>query len=906
MSRPFYQSLPMVPHAGYLGEQHSRPEYLRSAFEVPEDNSFWPFYAGGSHGQIQLHNQTFRSEVWDFEPGIYQLRCYFLGQYVERRAHLGSDGCLETAGKGLMSGPGAAFLAELERNGESWTVLLRELSTEKSSAGYTQRFALFRTLMQRTDREIAEQMPEPSAVQFQVSIGEQRPVYPIQLGPSVLDVTGRRIPLTYQEGVERLADLLLAHRPPYGRTLVYLDGQLDYFAHFALQEVGRLLGIRVLEGSVALGARALSEGALFQLGSEVPSVAIDMALNGTQRLFILNGWNGFVTHLPLFERLLQACEQEGNQVYLIETRVSESAKVLAERLGPERVLLVRPGAESHLALALAHVLFKEHPEAVADAFLEDFADTDSFDAFADLARSEAYALEQIVPLIAPEDKYQERLSQAIPALAAQLAESASVPVHLPGAGLWHSTGMVGGCLWTNLWALLGKLGLSSEGELLGGELRLFERQNEACQLSHLGSDRFFGGLPLDEAGCREAAQRMDLPADHYLPLLSAPRRSLLDFVSASDSEAEHEALPELILCLGNGLEADWMRAPERWREKLRSGQTTLVTVDMAPGPLSLQAAALCLPPPPPVAGHHLILTGEWRLIQRFPRRQAPPETRTETTLLYDVMAEISRVLREDEMLRQHHPDLAKLLDDGYLQVRFEPPEWGWGGHLQRRGGEVDREQLWERIQSYLGAEKPLLGRAEKGHQQALSWSELTELGDYLLGSLRERLTAGASPFQDLHRQAVKFRFFVPHEADLRLADEPLLSVGSTQPGADWGTVRFAIATAHSDLPLEHDELPTERWLYLSPAWADELGLQDGDGVRVLAADGQLRLRCPVRRAPELKGRCAYFHHYLTRQELQSGAAYPWLLLEPERCPHSDVPLWNKIPIQIEKDPDYHG
>ena len=181
----------------------------------------------GLQGDIRLHQQAFKSEIWQFKPGLYQLRCYYLGQLVERQARPDASGRLETSGAGLMSGPGAVFLAEIEHGDQSWTLLLREVETRSVDKGYLQVFQLFRTVMQRTERLLEHSLPANSRVRLRIGLGENRSLFPLQLAPSVLDVTGRRIPLSSGEAVERLADLLLAHRPPFGRTLVYADDSVD-------------------------------------------------------------------------------------------------------------------------------------------------------------------------------------------------------------------------------------------------------------------------------------------------------------------------------------------------------------------------------------------------------------------------------------------------------------------------------------------------------------------------------------------------------------------------------------------------------------------------------------------------------------------------------------------------------
>lgn len=890
MNQSPYRNLPVIPHAGYLGELRARPAYL-GASDDPNAQSTpdWPFYCGGLHGEIQIQQSEFKSESWGFKPGNCTVRCYYLGQLVERRARLDSRGNLETSGAGLMSGPDAVFLAELEREEQSWTLLLRETETRQNEQGYLQIFQIYRTVMQRTDRELENPMPEASTVRFRIGMGENRSLFPLQLMPSVLDVTGRRMPLPYGEAIERLADLLLAHRPPYGRTLVYADESVDLFGIFALQETCRLLGVRNLYGSAIWGPQAVGVGATLQRGQEAPILTLDQALDGDSRLFLLNGWNGFVTHLPMFERLLQVQDLD---VWLITVMTTETAKVLADKLGSERILLVKPGGESLLALALAHELLARYPQAVDRDFISRCADPESFEQYITLARSEIFAPEKVASLLVPEPAYEDRLLQGIHVLAERLAQPGSVPVHVPGADLILSGGMAAYCLWTNLLALTGKLGRQGHqgSRIRGGELRVLTLGNEETQLQGLGPDSFFGNLPIDEAGCREAARRMGLPEDAYDALPHENLRPILDFSEPGDSSQR-----ELILCIGTGLEARWMRDHDLWRERLRRREVTLVVIDPMPGPFLLGHAALCLPTPPAVSRHQLSQNGEWRLIQAYPRRRAPAETRSEATMLYDALAEISRNLRESEDYRLAHPDLASLASEGYLQERFEAPEAGWGGQLSRIDDEVSRAQLWERIQTYLGGETPLFCRPEGADGEPLAWSELLRAGSVLHSPRRQDATG----FGDLHNQPGQFRFFVPQAEDFELPNSVLLNIGSAIPDPTPAEVRFAIASSGSAGTLLLENLPAERVLYVSASLAAKEGLSDGEIVSLHHSDAEAS-EFAIRVSDWLKGEMVYLHHYMTEPERKGELVIPWLRFKVDSCAYSQVPLLKKVQVRLTR------
>src|SRR5581483_5093884 len=124
--------------------------------------------------------------------------------------------------------------------------------------------------------------------------------------PSVLDpATGERRTVSYAEAIARFAELLLAHRPPTARTLIYACGQVDYFTIFSFQEVFRLLGVRNLAGNAehCLNAGAVHNEIL--TGQEGPFLTVEQGLEGPGRFHVLNGWNGLVTHPPAFHTLMK-------------------------------------------------------------------------------------------------------------------------------------------------------------------------------------------------------------------------------------------------------------------------------------------------------------------------------------------------------------------------------------------------------------------------------------------------------------------------------------------------------------------------------------------------------------------------------------------------------------------------
>src|SRR5262249_20596754 len=151
---------------------------------------------------------------------------------------------------------------------------------------------------------------------------------------------------------------------------------------------------------------------------------------------------------------------------------TESAKALAKQLGKERVLLIRPRADPHLALAVAHEILERHPGAVHRTFIERFADTESFQRFATLAGSPQFEPGRVAERIAPEPEYVERLHLGILGIAARLADPERIPINIPSVGLSQTSGVVAHCLWGNVMAMVGKYGLLADGSPAGGTLRI--------------------------------------------------------------------------------------------------------------------------------------------------------------------------------------------------------------------------------------------------------------------------------------------------------------------------------------------------------------------------------------------------------------------------------------------------
>ena len=136
---------------------------------------------------------------------------------------------------------------------------------------------------------------------------------------------------------------------------------------------------------------------------------------------------------------------------------------------------------------------------------------------------------------------------------------------------------------------------------------------------------------------------------------------------------------------------------QKWIEKLKNPKNPMVVVDPIPDPLTLEHAELIIPSPPHPAVTKVYQNGEWKMSLSVPGKAAAPDTRSDPTILYDVMARITERLEAEPELRATHDDLTRHLDSGYLRQRFCNGEGG----LARPDGEVDRAALWQRVQDYM-------------------------------------------------------------------------------------------------------------------------------------------------------------------------------------------------------------
>ncbi|HKO93546.1 MAG TPA: FAD-binding oxidoreductase [Polyangiaceae bacterium] len=719
----------------------------------------------------------------------------------------------------------------------------------------------------RVYREVLSQVePTTGCIKLRSSMMRQKVAYPIQTSPSVLDpTTGRRRPISYATAITKLAELLLAHRMPRGRTLLYASGQVDYFTVFALQEVLRLLGVRNLTGNAehCLNAGAVHNEML--TGQEGPFVTIEQALHGPNRFYLLNGWNGYVSHPPAFKAILSRKDADA---YLIEVMVTESAKAVAESLGRERVLLIRPRTDPHLALAVGHELLTRHPQAVSTRFVERFGDRASFEGYVALARAESYAPERVAERIAAEPEYAPRLLDGIRRIALKLAQDGVVPINIPSMGLSQTSGAVAHCLWGSALGTVGKYGLSSAGSLAGGTLRLAGQINAESEVQGLSRKYFMGRVPMSQAV--DAARRMGLPDDAYDAVVADRGRAALDYSEPTPGT------PELFLCVGTQFEANMM-GRKRWIDKLTAPETTLVVIDPIVDSWSESHAALVIPSPPHPAAPKLYQNGEWKLTLSVPQKRAAPETRSDATILYDTMAEITRILLGQPELWGTHSDLARHARSGYLEQRFCSRERGGG--LTRVEGEVSRPELWQRVLDYMsGGSGPLYCRPEHADGRAIEWTELLERGSLYYGGIGQTRflldydNADAQPFRDVYRRPTRFKFFVPTAADLEVPTGTVLNTGRSSLSDERQRIAFAIGSFNSGKATPIVGMPEEAPLFLSPSLARKHGIVSGQRVRLRHLDGEAAVEFPAIVSERVKGDSVYASFHKTAAQM-AGIQY---------------------------------
>jgi anaerobic selenocysteine-containing dehydrogenase len=909
MSEP---TLPTIPHAGVLEDLATMPAYVMPDHHGghPANGRFSCCFCGvGDGGSVQI-NETKRGG--ESAPALPQGEALL---WVPRSldpqpAMVTDDGRLFVRTAEALTPVGGVLSAELEVEGVRTPVMIREIERKLTEHGklFSQVFVPFRRSLSVTNSQIVDTTPTKGCVKLKHATVRQRPAFPIHIAPSVRQ-GGERRSLGYAEAISRLADLVLAHRAGRGKILLYCTGQLDYLAIFAIQEVFRLLGVRNLTGNAEHCLNAGASHNELLTGQEGPFLTLEQTIGGENRFFLFNGWNGFITHPPPFLEVLKRADAD---VYMVEVMVTESVKMVAKRLGTDRILLVRPGADPHLALAVAHELLTNHAGAIEPRFVERFASAESFERYKALALEPRFAPEAVAHRIAAEPQYEATIVAGIRRIAERMATPGVVPINIPSVGLSQTTGVVAHCLWGNAMAMLGKYGLRPDGTPAGGTLRIPGQINAESEIQGLSGKYFMGRIPI--ADHEEAAQRMGLPPDAYAAVATDPHRAALDY-----SEYESDR-PELIICFGTQFEANMMNRP-KWLEKLSDPATTLVVVDPIPDPYTIENAELILPSPPHPATTKVYQNGEWKLTLSVPQKVAPQETRSDATIVYDLLAEITERLARDESLRRAHPDLVRHLESGYLRRRFCAPglyddEYGSGG-LLRVDGEVSRPQLWKRVLGYLGGTEggsrgPLYCLPTHADGRLVEWSDLLDNPGVVYGGVgvhRYKLDYDdpeAVPFRDIYRRPGCYRFFVPTEVDLELPEGVLLNSGRSTLSDDKELVRFASTTFNSGKATPIVGMPDNNPLFISPQLAARLHLRTGDDARITHRDTGESIVLPVVVSDRVKGQVIYTSFHKTKAQIERGLTVNTVTSHRGRCPYSNQTKLKCQSVTVERVQPYRS
>ena len=899
---PQFAQIPTIEHAGELEDLEEMPPWVMPHHEVghPQTGRYSCAFCGvGDSGFLMPKKSNLVAEAPSGPAageGIFRIMRE--GEAIAYSAVLHSEGKLDIHTNEALSPPGGTIKGDLQIQGFAQPISAHETGRQSAPDGTlrTQHFTLYQKSITKTEKVIKDTLPTKGCVKLKLSMMQQRPVFPIHAAPSVLDEQqGRRCPIPYDDAINRLVDLVLDHRNPKGRTLIYACGQIDYFTIFAIQEVFRLLGVRNLTGNAehCLNAGAVHNEIL--TGQEGPFLTLEQSLQGENRFYLFNGWNGFITHPPAFAALAR---KDDLDAFLIEVMESESARAIAKKLGDERLLFIRPRTDPHLALAVANELLTNHPNAIEHRFINNFADIDSFESYIRLAKSDRFVPRAVAKRIAPEPDLVDRLFAGIQTIAQKLAMPDTVPINIPSVGLSQTSGVVAHCLWGNLLAMLGKYGLKPDGTPAGGTLRIPGQINAESEVQGLSRKFFPGRIPFTER--EEAARRMGLPDDAYDLAFEDKPRAALDYSDPTPGTRE------LFICFGTQFEANMMDR-DRWIRKLQDPDVRLVVVDPIPDPFTLEHADLIIPSPPHPAATKVYQNGEWKLSLSVPQKKPPADTRSDPTIIYDMMAKIAQRLEEEEELAVQHPDLARHAESGYLRKRFMAPEKEEEDGLPRLDGEVSRPQLWERILNYMGSGRgPLYCSPEHSDGKPIQWEELLKAGSLLYGGVGKSRyvldynSPERSPFGDIYRNPGRFKFFIPTEPDLSFPDGIILNTGRSQLSDDRELVRFATSTFNSGKATPAVGMPDENPLHISKILAAKHDFRTGDTARVTNRLTGTFLTLPVVVNERVKGETTYVSFHKSRAQIVKGSYINAVMEHLGRCAYSGQTSLKATQVFLER------
>lgn len=892
------EHLATIEHAGVLDDVIMAPAYILSDHrrDQPRVPDYSCSYCGvGDGGFLVAKDIPTTASISAIPEGEGVLLGKDSGIKCEAKSQ--KEGRIVATTNAALTMTDAVLNGTFTLEGKEYPVTAREIERQVSAEGvlHSQTFVIFNPNIKATQNILKDHAPTTGCVKLGHSQMRQRVAFPIHIAPSILDHDkNQRQQISYEAAIKKLADLILAHRGPNKRVLLYACGQIDYFTIFAIQEIFRLLGVRNLTGNAE---HCLNSGAVHNellTGQEGPFLTIENAIRGSNRFYLFNGWNGLVSHPPVFGEIMK---REDLDAYMVEVAVTESALMLAEKLGPERVLIIKPRTDAHLVLAIAHQILKHHTNAIEERFIKLFAKAESYDQFTQLAASDQFKPEVVAERIAPEPEYVERILNGIKAIAQKLVDEKIIPINIPSVGLSQSSGVVAHCLWGSVMAMLGKYGLKEKDVPAGGTLRLPGQINAETEVQGLSRNFFMGRVPMKNAA--EAAKRMGLPEDAYDAVVQAPARAALDYSEPTPGTQE------LFICIGTQFEANMM-GRERWIRKLLDPDTKFVVIDPIPDPFSLEYAELIMPSPPHPATTKVYQNGEWRLSLLAPQKIAPKETRTDATILYDVMAEIGQRLESDAELAKTHADLYRHIESGYIQKRFMPPRDNQEG-LLRADGEVSRPQLWQRIIDYFSAGSgPIYCRPEHEDGKPITWDELLKQRSIIYGGVgKTRYILDYSgkatfPFRDIYRQERPFTFFLPTEADLSYPTGIIFNTGRSSLSTERKRILFAIGSFNSGKATPIVDMPDEHPLYVSLQLAKRFNLATGDLVRVKGRVSGGEIILPVVVSDRVKGESTYVSFQKSLAQIEKNCYVNDVTSYEGRCPYTGQTNLKVTPILLEK------
>ena len=170
--------------------------------------------------------------------------------------------------------------------------------------------------------------------------------------------SGQFQPITWEEALDTVARELLRVRDKYGATSIFL---MDYAGSMSplhgIQKAG-LRFFNLFGGCTTWWGLASDEGAHFSslttFGSVFTGCSRDNFLHS--RLIIMWGWNPVATRFGSDTvHYLSRAKKAGAKIICVDPRYTISAKALAEQW-----IAVKPGTDTALLIAMAHVMFDEN------------------------------------------------------------------------------------------------------------------------------------------------------------------------------------------------------------------------------------------------------------------------------------------------------------------------------------------------------------------------------------------------------------------------------------------------------------------------------------------------------------------------------------------------------------------